>query len=206
MKKNSPETQERIRQSVLDAAEKIILDEGYQQLSSRKIAAALGCSVGSLYNAFENLNDIYLRVNQRTLKRLHEAFNVYLSNRKSDPIETLLDLSNIYMKLWEDEFPLANSLFNYSQPMTSVLPKWAQDDINAVFITILNILAPIKDKLSDSPDTVVAVLWAGLHGIATICHTGKSEMISSDTHLCLTHSFVKNYLQGLLSDKTFYSN
>ena len=98
MKKNNTEKQVSFKLAILDIAENIILEEGYQKLSARKISTQIGCAVGSLYNAYENLNDIFLRVNQRTLKRLHNQFKEYLKKSSPSPSESLLVLGNIYMR------------------------------------------------------------------------------------------------------------
>ena len=198
MKKNNLEKKDSFKLSVLDAAENIILEEGYQKLSARKISSRIGCAVGSLYNAYENLNDIFLRINQRTLKRLHNQFKEYSRNNSAAPSESLLGLGNIYMRFWESEYQLANLLFNYTQPKEKPLPEWAQNDVDAVFFTIIEMIEPVKESLSEEPETIVSVLWAGLHGIANLCFSGKMEVVSSETPLFLTRSFIQSYFRGAI--------
>jgi len=198
MRKSNLEKKDSFKLSVLDAAENIILEEGYQKLSARKISARIGCAVGSLYNAYENLNDIFLRINQRTLKRLHNQFKEYLRNNSTSPSESLLGLGNIYMRFWESEYQLANVLFNYTQPEEKPLPEWAQNDLDAVFFTIIETIAPVKESLSEQPETIASVLWAGLHGIASLCFSGKMEVVTSETPLFLTRSFIQSYFSGAI--------
>lgn len=198
MRKNNVEKQDGFKLSILDVAENIINEQGYQKLSARKISTKIGCAVGSLYNAYENLNDIFLRINQRTLKRLHNQFKEYLRKSNTSPAEALLGLGEIYMRFWESDYQLANTLFNYSQPEKKPLPEWAQNDVDAVFFTIRETLAPINEELSERPETIVSVLWAGLHGIATLCFSGKMEVVASEAYLVLTRSFIQNYFRGVV--------
>ena len=201
MKKNNTEKQDSFKLAILDVAENIILEEGYQKLSARKISTQIGCAVGSLYNAYENLNDIFLRVNQRTLKRLHNQFKEYLKKSSPFPSESLLGLGNIYMRFWESDFQLANTLFNYTQPEKKSLPEWAQHDVDDVFFTIIETIEPIREDLSERPEIIACVLWAGLHGIATLCFSGKMEVVASETHLGLTRSFIQSYFKGVTKIK-----
>ena len=90
-----------------------------------------------------------MRVNQRTLTRLHDQFKEYLKNNNTCPSELLIGLGTIYMKFWESHYQFANALFNYTQPQKKPLPEWAQQDVDAVFITIIQTMAPIKENLSE---------------------------------------------------------
>ena len=189
----------KFKDEIITTAELIISQQGYQNLSARKISSQLGCAVGSLYNSYENLNEIYLKVNQRTLVRLHQLFNQYLATSNEMLIDKFLHLSNIYMLFWKSDYHLANCLFNYSQPEKAPLPKWAQDDVDAVFKTLTSLLESSNSNLSEDPKTIVAVLWSGLHGIADLCFSKKIQIFDSQDQLDLARSFISHYLKGLLN-------
>ena len=189
------------QKSILDVAESIISQQGYHMLSARKISTQIGCAVGSLYNAYSNLNDIYLRVNQRSLNRLHDLFKIYLDNSTGSTLEKLLGLTDIYMQFWESDFQLANCLFNYSQPEKTPLPQWAQHDVDLLFSTIIGVIESQKLCLNENPKLIVTVLWAGLHGIANLCFSGKIQVLESQTQISLARSFVQNYFMGLTNTK-----
>ena len=191
----------KFKDEIITTAELIISQQGYQNLSARKISTQIGCAVGSLYNAYSNLNDIYLRVNQRSLNRLHDLFKSYLDNSSGSTLEKLLGLTDIYMQFWESDFQLANCLFNYSQPEKTPLPQWAQHDVDLLFSTIIGVIESQKLGLNENPKLMVAVLWAGLHGIANLCFSGKIQVLESQTHFSLARSFVQNYFMGLTNTK-----
>ena len=64
------EKRERLAQLVIEIAERQIAEKGLAGFNARCVAAEAGCSVGTLYNLFENLDGIVIRVNSRTLHRL----------------------------------------------------------------------------------------------------------------------------------------
>lgn len=71
MARRSDHSRDELREMALTAAEQIVLENGYESLSARKVASAIGYTVGTLYLVFENLDDLVLQVNARTLDRLH---------------------------------------------------------------------------------------------------------------------------------------
>lgn len=59
----------------LAAAGGILDRDGYGALSTRKVAAKIGYTVGSLYFIFRNLDDLILQLNARTLDEMHAAMH-----------------------------------------------------------------------------------------------------------------------------------
>src|SRR5262249_60269216 len=52
------------------AAERTIEREGLRGLRARSLAKEVGCAVGAIYNAVEDLDELVLLVNARTLRAL----------------------------------------------------------------------------------------------------------------------------------------
>lgn len=76
--------------ALLDAAELVFGQKGYQQTTMEVLAREAGMSVGSIYNLFESKEDVYGRVAQRigefVVRRLEPLTHA------SDPEEAVLDL------------------------------------------------------------------------------------------------------------------
>lgn len=70
------------RQSILDAAQGVILDKGYGAATIADIRAASGASTGSIYHAFGNKEGIALALAQRALDAWQAA--VTAAQRASD--------------------------------------------------------------------------------------------------------------------------
>jgi AcrR family transcriptional regulator len=67
---------EQIRKKISDAASEIIIVEGFEKLSIRKIAERIEYSPGVIYNYFKNKNDI---VNQIIAENIHRICDSILS-------------------------------------------------------------------------------------------------------------------------------
>ncbi|MCK5680918.1 helix-turn-helix transcriptional regulator, partial [bacterium] len=56
----TPEEVELVRQAILDAALKIIVEDGYKGFSMRKLGRSMGMTAKTVYNYFINKDEIYL--------------------------------------------------------------------------------------------------------------------------------------------------
>ena len=185
---------EQLQELILKAAEKIIEQEGYQKLSARKISQEIGYTVGTLYNVFKNLNEIILKVNARTLINLHKKIKLNLTqNHNSMP-----ELAKCYIDFWKSNVQLADMLFNYSMPKGEEFPPWAQLEIDKMFLTVSSALLPTLKNNLPLAQKATSVLWAGMHGICTLCLSGKMSIISLENAYSLADSFVRGYLDGIL--------
>src|SRR6266446_5278348 len=75
MGRRSDHTLEQIKDMAISAAEKIVRKKGVEEISTRKIAAEIGYTSGTLYLVFRNLDDLLLHVNGRTLERLRDSLS-----------------------------------------------------------------------------------------------------------------------------------
>jgi len=91
---------ERHRREILDAAEKVFVRKGHYLATVEEIAEEAEFSVGTIYNFFENKEDLYVRVIE---KIAHDFFDVFekkvLSN--DDPVETIGALIELRLTLFE---------------------------------------------------------------------------------------------------------
>jgi AcrR family transcriptional regulator len=122
MARRGDHSREEIRDMALDAAEAIVIAEGYSGLSARKVASAIGYTVGTLYLVFKNLNDLVLRVNGRTLDQLYERLEQCLpEGSRENPEQALTTLAHAYIGYAQAESPRWNMLFEYVSSATPAI-------------------------------------------------------------------------------------
>ena len=61
---------DQLRQALISASERTVETAGLQGLRARALADEVGCSVGAIYNAVDDLDELILLVNTRTLATL----------------------------------------------------------------------------------------------------------------------------------------
>ena len=66
-KKQTKPTQDRAiktEQKIVDAARRLLIDHGYEKITTNHIAEAAGCNIGTLYRYFPNKDDVIVRMYQ----------------------------------------------------------------------------------------------------------------------------------------------
>ena len=74
MARRSDHSREELYDMALEAARQIAEKEGLRGLKARRIARDIGYTIGTLYNLFEDLDDLIVHLNGRTLDDLYQAF------------------------------------------------------------------------------------------------------------------------------------
>src|SRR5215470_10723954 len=119
MPKAAVERREQLRTALIDAAEAIIAKDGLAALRARDLAAAVGCALGAIYNAFPDLDAIVIAVNMRTLalldRNLTEAADrksIKGSAHSQDPdLAQLIGLALAYLEFAAKHGPRWRALF-----------------------------------------------------------------------------------------------
>jgi AcrR family transcriptional regulator len=196
MARRSDHSREEIRQMALGAAEAILAKEGYRGLSTRKVARAIGYTVGTLYLVFESLEDLVLQINGRTLDALYE----WLRARRgtvSEPRESLLALAGAYIAYAETETPRWNLLFEYVADKGNALPDWYLARLAKVFGLVEAALAPLGDHRSTREiEQAARVLWASVHGICTLKIRHRMDLAGGQSTDQMAAMLVENFLKG----------
>jgi AcrR family transcriptional regulator len=102
MARRSDHSREEIREMALVAAEQIVVDKGFEGLSARKVASVIGYTVGTLYLVFDNIDDLILQINARTLDRLYDRM-AQTRTSASDPRDYLLRLGQVYIRFADED-------------------------------------------------------------------------------------------------------
>lgn len=186
---------EALKVTIAEVARKLIIKNGAEQLSARKIAGEIGCSVGTIYNIFTNLDEIILTINGSTLTALHERLETAIMPDQ-DPTSAALALGKAYVDFSRNNFHLWSLLIEFKLPPESVIPGWLQRKIDDLFFLVSRIVEPLVQDQAEA-DRAAKVLWAGLHGVCSLSISGKLNTVKAESADILADSLIRNYLKGL---------
>ena len=199
MARRSDHSREELREMTLTAAENIVVEQGYEGLSARKVATAIGYTVGTLYLVFENLDDLILHINARTLDRLHARMTESQAN-SGDAVDYLLQLGEIYIRFANDDPHRWAMVFEHRFSEDRVVPAWYQEKIARMFAMVEEGLEPLATNRPQLEVTQAArALWGGVHGICILAITDNLGIVGVDSVQDLTQSLISNYLKGFTS-------
>ncbi len=196
MGRRSTHTPQQLRDLILDAAQEIIESNGLTGLSAREIARRIGYSPGTIYNMFENLDDVVLHVEARVLdaldKRLAESLQVPEPNRR------IQRLAQSYLSFTHEKPKLWNLLFEHHLPSGTDLPAWYQQKLEGLLARVEESLAPLFPAGHDAERQRTArVLWAGVHGITSLATADKLSIVTAEAANTLIDDLVGTYLAGI---------
>jgi AcrR family transcriptional regulator len=159
---------EEVRTSILDTAWEIVVTEGWQSFSIRKVADAIEYSVPVIYSHFENKEAILLEFNRKGFQLLVEALRA-AKTKQDKPADQLRAMGNAY---WN--FAFANKeyyqlMFGLGIPSCDSAGKIpALGDFNQVIISsIVAMVAPGKTP-TFNPWLKYKSFWSMLHGLVSI--------------------------------------
>jgi AcrR family transcriptional regulator len=160
--------QEALRRVLLDAAGRLLVEEGPGALTMRRVAGAVGCSTTVLYTLFggkEGLADaLYREGFERLRHRLEEVPG------RGRPLARLGALAGAYRDNALAERPYYGVMFQQAIPRFHPSPA-SLAAARASLEVLERAVAAAMDAgelVRDDPRTVADVLWAAVHGAVSL--------------------------------------
>jgi AcrR family transcriptional regulator len=163
------ERREKLRESLILAAERSIAAKGLAGLKTRELAREIGCANGAVYNLVEDMDELILRVGSRTLERLDAALTDAESKGATSPGETLVRIAIAYCDFAADNLELWRALFEHRMAPGKPIPDWAVDQQMDLFRHIYRPLATLFPERSAAELGVTArSLFSAVHGMVAL--------------------------------------
>ena len=186
---------DQMRERVLEAAEAVISTKGLAGLKARDIAARAGCALGAIYTVFEDLDELILGVNQRTLARLEAAL---AAPNGADGEAELQRLARAYLGYARDQEPRWRALFEHRLPPEKPLPDWYARDRDRLFALAEAPLASLLPNEKPAARKLRArTLFSAVHGVVLLGLEEKLAPTSSGTLEAQLREFVATMARGL---------
>lgn len=199
MGRRSDHSREEIRQMALQAADAILQKEGITGLSTRKVARSIGYTVGTLYLAFENLDDLILHLNAASLDELYDTLNSSVADCQQ-PDKCIHRLARAYYRFAHDRNAHWSLLYEYRSHSGFVIPDWFQQKVLRIFVLVEQCLAGFSLHQETAELRMAAqVLWSGIHGVCVLNLTDKLSVVSDVMVESLLEETVNNFVAGYLA-------
>jgi AcrR family transcriptional regulator len=165
---------ERLREEILDAVERILVETGdAEQVSIRAVGQLVGVTAPSIYRHFSDKDVMVHEACQRAYDRFDNYLNESSAN-ETDPLSVIHAQALAYVRFAMDNPGQYRVLFMKPAPhhhdhSTSFDPERSEMKAlvhiaHTVGAAIeLGVLRPVAD-----PMTLATMLWSGVHGIASL--------------------------------------
>ena len=162
-----PETD--LRQAILDRARRLLVAEGYDRLSMRKIAAGVGVSATSIYLHFASKDALTHALIDEGMERLYATLTAAVT---ADPVATLGALCRAYVRFGIDNPEVYQILFQLHPERMARYPaeqyRRARRNIEVFAEAIEAGAAAGYVRAEPSADVAANVLWTALHGLVSL--------------------------------------
>jgi AcrR family transcriptional regulator len=184
------------RKRACDVAMRLFRDEGYEHFSLRTLARELDCSHGTPYRYFTDKAEIFAVVRAEGFRQF-EAFLRGRLDRASSPVEQLRALGQAYFEFAGSQSAAFTVSFAMRQPDHTEAPfvaKAARDAWHVLFDVVRS--AVQSGLLAGDVDELAHVMWAGIHGVATLHLAHKLAMGRSGAAVvdAMMRSFLRAHL------------
>jgi AcrR family transcriptional regulator len=180
----------------LEAAEKIIESEGYAGLSARKVASAIGYTVGSLYFVFRNLDELVIRINGRTLDQLYAVLISSLSDCRL-PQQCVSALGDAYLDFAAHHPHRWRMIFEHQPRDDSLSMDYNRDKVERFYELVEKQLMALAARPNEEIVLAARALWNGVHGIAAMTITRNPLVGEEQAAYQLSRNLINHYLTGL---------
>ena len=177
---------------VAGKAEDLVRRDGLRGLGMRRLAGAVGYAPNSIYNAIGDLDQVVLRVNARTLERLHATLTAALRTGAS-PRDNALALADAYLDFVAADPRIWSLVFEHVVAPDMAFPDWYAEALSRAIGLVDTVLAPLIPDAEERRQAV-ATLWAGLHGLASLSTSGKLAVITPEPPRDLARLLVRRFL------------
>ncbi|MCB1519598.1 MAG: TetR/AcrR family transcriptional regulator [Hyphomicrobiaceae bacterium] len=200
MGRRSVHTPEELRQLILQAATELIASAGFSALSAREIARRIGYSAGTIYNVFDNLDDLVLTIEARMLDELAKSLDSVPATGEAR--ERVMQFAEAYLQFTHDNPRLWNLLFEHHLPEGIEVPISYREKLDGLLARVETALAPlVPENDQDGLQRRARVLWAGVHGITSLSTADKLSSVTSEAALPMVRDLVSTYLDGLAGQR-----
>ncbi|MCA1282180.1 TetR/AcrR family transcriptional regulator [Saccharopolyspora sp. 7B] len=180
-----------LRQEILDAAERLIRDEGFPGLTMRKLAGRLGCAPMSLYSYFADKQAILRALATQGFERVAADL---AGTGGQGGVDGLRELMLAFVRYAQDDPVHYRALFMSGTPADKAD---CPDEVNPAYRLVAERVAGCLEQgvLAGDATAISTVLWTTAHGAASVLVTfGHRPADSPDAYAA---AVVDNALAGL---------
>lgn len=182
------------RETVIVAARRMIVEDGLEAVSLRRLAGVLGVTAPALYAYVSDKGDLLQAVANAELARLMDRFSLI---EDGSSLERLRQLLHTYLDFTREQPELFRTMFNYPPHV----PAYTTPETVKQTYGIKTPLDIIEEAIEDGhireidPAMVALILWVAAHGLAHAQLIGVP--FDSDFGDVLTEQVIDTMLRGL---------
>ena len=173
---------EEVRASILEAAWEMIVNDGWQSFSIRKVADAIEYSVPVIYSHFENKEAILLEFNKKGFQLLVDALTAAKA-KAIQPADQIRAMGKAYWNFAFSNKEYYQLMFGLGIPSCDSAGKIpALGDFNQVIISSIVAMVASEKTPTFNPWLKYQSFWSMLHGLVSINMVAPDRVNAEEGH------------------------
>lgn len=176
-----------LKNLILDAARKILLAQGQDGLSIRKIADEIEYSPATIYLYFPDKDAILHELMEMGFGVMNEYMKTAYA--ELDPVKRIHNIGHAYIRFGLENKDWYELMFNSDKPMKHIekcLEDWDQGMAMFAFLTQTCKDAIIKLEIKNVEEDILALhLWSSVHGLVNLYLTERLEIVQRNNSSAL---------------------
>ncbi len=171
------------QKEIVNAAFKITKKEGFAEITSRKLAAAAGCSTQPIFRIYDNMDALKKDIYTKTADYFDDYYKEYPKTHETPFVDFGLAYINFARKnphLFELLF-LANA---------SEAAKSTYDLVNGSGDFVVREIGRARELGAKNPEHMFMKMWIYIHGAACMAYTGDYDLGDDETVDMLESTYV----------------
>ena len=170
------------QEEIVNAAFKITKKEGFDQITSRKLAAAAGCSTQPIFRIYDNMDELKKDVVEKAVA----FFEDYCRTSPRTHDTPFVDLGLCYISFAQIHPNLFKLLFVSNDSKES---RSMYDIINGSDENVVREVSRAKDKGVQGAEQLFMKMWIFIHGAGCMAVTGDYDLDEADSVAMLESAY-----------------
>ena len=172
------------RDFLVDTAFLLAKQEGFENVTARKLATKAGCSTQPIFRLYENMEDLWTDVYNKAV----EFYDFFYCNQTKNNATPFVDLGMAYIKFAMQEKELFKLLFMSDAKTFS---KSLYDVLNGSQGYVVAEFARAQELGVSSAQELFTKMWIFIHGIACMTVTGDYDLTEEQTYELLSDTSMR---------------
>ncbi len=170
------------QEEIINAAFKITVKEGFDQITSRKLAGAAGCSTQPIFRIYDNMDELKKDVAIKAIK----YFEDFCRGREKTHDTPFVDLGLSYIKFAQDHSNLFKLLFVSNDRNDG---KSMYDIVNGTDENVVREVSRARDAGVEDAEHLFMKMWIFIHGAGCMAVTGDYDLEEADSVAMLESAY-----------------
>lgn len=192
----NPEEIEKTRTNILNAALAILFEEGFEDLSMRKLGRKLGMTAPNIYNYYSGKDELYLTIQTMGFERINKRFEQIVSEHCL-PVDQFSAMVDAYLEFGMSNPDYYSIMFNRNTPKytdyigtklepIAFMEKKAALKVADIVTDVIRTMAGENSRIHEKDAAYHTIqIWTSLHGIVSLYYTRVLQELDENVEMTI---------------------